>query len=85
AHDRRGIYNVAGSDLMDRYAFSLAVCREFGLDPRLVKPVLTAELHQKAGRPLKAGLKTDKVRAAVAIPIMGVREGLAAFKKECNG
>jgi dTDP-4-dehydrorhamnose reductase len=82
---RKGIYNVAGNDLADRFEFSRRVCAVFGLDEKLLVPVTTAELGQKAPRPLKAGLKTDKVSRDSAVAVMGIDESLLAFKKELYG
>ncbi|HOW43018.1 MAG TPA: SDR family oxidoreductase [Candidatus Omnitrophota bacterium] len=80
--DCRGIFNVVGADLIDRYRFALEICSVFGLNKDLIIPVTTADFKQPAQRPLKAGLRTEKVRAAVSEKPMGVREGLTLFKKE---
>ncbi|HOU36039.1 MAG TPA: NAD(P)-dependent oxidoreductase [Candidatus Omnitrophota bacterium] len=82
---RTGIYNVVGRDLVDRYEFSKRVCEVFGLDASLLNAVTTEELRQKAPRPLRAGLRTDKVRRDSSISVMGVDEGLKAFKRELDG
>lgn len=76
-----GIYHVAGPDLIDRYQFALEAAQIFDLDQNLIVPVTTAELGQKAPRPLAAGLKVDKVRALVTTPLTGVREGLREMKR----
>jgi len=83
--DRNGLYNVVGRDLIDRYRFSLAVCSEFGLNKELVIPVKTQDLKQKAPRPLRAGLKIDKVLRETEVAILDVKESLAKFRKEING
>jgi len=82
---RTGVYNVVGKDLVDRYEFSKRVCRVFGLDESLLDPVTTRELAQKAPRPLKAGLRMDKVMRESSVAVMGVDDGLASFKKELYG
>jgi len=79
--DKTGVYHVAGSDLMDRYAFAKNVADIFELDDSLLMPVTTNELGQKAKRPLKAGMKITKVQKDVSIHLMGVREGLEEMKK----
>lgn len=80
--DCRGIYHVVGPDLINRYDFALEICREFGLDKGLLIPVTTAELKQPAPRPLKAGLRIDKVTGRVSTRPLGVREGLKLLKEE---
>ncbi len=59
--DASGIYNVVGPDWLSRYDFALKACAAFGFDPAFLEPKLTAELGQAALRPLKAGLKTEKL------------------------
>jgi dTDP-4-dehydrorhamnose reductase len=81
----KGLYNVVGKDMVDRYEFSRRVCAVFGLDEKLLVPVTTRELDQKAPRPLKAGLRIDKVSRDSAVAIMGLDDSLRAFKKELYG
>lgn len=78
---KSGIYNVAGSDVMDRYSFALLIADVFGFDRKLIQPIDTASLGQKAKRPLKAGLVVEKVEKDTGIRMLGAREGLVAVKK----
>jgi len=45
---KTGIYNIAGSDFMDRYSFALLIADMFDLDKRLITPIDTPSLGQKA-------------------------------------
>ena len=83
--DKTGIYHVAGTDLMDRYTFAKNVAEIFELDENLLTPVTTDQLGQKAKRPLKAGMKVDKVQKQVSIRLMSVREGLEDMKNTKTG
>ncbi|MEZ6188256.1 MAG: SDR family oxidoreductase [Planctomycetota bacterium] len=74
----RGVWHVAGPDVLDRAAFALVACDVFDLDYDAIEVKTTAELGQRAERPLLAGLKTDKLRAA-GLQVRGVREGLQAM------
>jgi dTDP-4-dehydrorhamnose reductase len=76
----RGIFNVVGPEVMDRYVFSRIVCEVFGLDLALLAPVTTAQLKQRAARPLDAGLRIDRVRAILTTPLRAPREGLQAMR-----
>ena len=78
--DKTGIYHVAGTDLMNRYTFAKNVAEIFELDENLLIPVTTNQLGQIAKRPLKAGMKVDKVQKDVSIRVMNVREGLEEMK-----
>ncbi len=81
----RGLYNLAGRQLIDRYHFALAAARAFGLPGDLIRPVTTAELNQAAARPLQGGLKLDKALRELTSPLLGYEEGLAAMRKEREG
>ncbi len=80
-----GVLNVAGPEILDRYAFARVACEVFGLDPACVTPVATAALGQKAPRPLDAGLLIDRARALLTTPLRGPREGLAAMRRALAG
>ncbi len=80
-----GLWHVAGPETLDRYAFALLVCREFALDGSKLTPVKTAELKQKAARPLDGGLDVRKAQAALRTPLRGPAEGLAAMHREIGG
>lgn len=83
--DKTGIYHVAGTDVMDRYTFAKNVAEIFELDENLLIPVTTNQLNQKAKRPLKAGMKVDKVQKDVSIRLMSVRNGLEDMKNTKMG
>ncbi len=72
-----GVYNVVGPEVMDRYAFALKACSVFGFDPSFLEPRLTAELGQPAARPLRAGLKTEKLVRELGRGLPPVEESLA--------
>jgi dTDP-4-dehydrorhamnose reductase len=76
-----GVWHVSGPDYLARVALGRLACRVFGLDEALVEGRTTAELKQKAARPLKGGLSTDKLRAA-GITLRGVEEALRDMKAE---
>ena len=57
-----GVFNVTGPELLSRYDFALLATGILGLDASLITPVTTAELKQKAPRPLRAGLLTGKLQ-----------------------
>lgn len=59
-----GIYHVAGSECNSRFEWAQAIAGHYGLDKNLITPCLTADLKQAARRPLKSGLRTDKLIAA---------------------
>lgn len=77
----QGVIHVAGPDILDRYAFARTACEVFALDPAFLTPATTAQLGQRASRPLHAGLRTDRARALLKTPLRGAREGLEAMRR----
>ena len=58
-----GIFHVCGPELLGRLEFAEAIATRLGLDASLLEGVTTAELGQRAPRPLAAGLATGKLRS----------------------
>ena len=77
--DCRGIWHIAGPEVVDRYDFALRISREFGLDTSKLTAVTTASLNQKAARPLDGGLRVTKAQAALKTRLRGPGEGLRAM------
>jgi dTDP-4-dehydrorhamnose reductase len=77
-----GIFNIVGSEVINRYEFAKIVCDVFSLDANLLIPVRTSELNQKAKRPLRAGLKIDKVNRLIRTPLLPPYQGLQKMKDE---
>ena len=72
-----GIFHVVGSEEIARYAFAVRVAKAFALNPGLLRPLPVSEIHSPTPRPRESSLRTDKVRAAVALSPIGVAEGLS--------
>jgi dTDP-4-dehydrorhamnose reductase len=79
---RRGIYNIAGKDIVSRFDFAVALARVFGLDASLIQPIKTSQLNQPAARPLKSGLITLKAEVDLGLRLSGVDQGLAMLKSQ---
>lgn len=58
---RAGVYHVAGSDWNSRHEWALAIAAFYGLDASLITSCLTSDLKQLARRPLKSGLRINKL------------------------
>lgn len=71
-----GIFHVVGAETIFRYDFAVRVAKAFGLDAGLLRPTLSAELASPTPRPRESILRTEKVRASVAVQPVGVGEGL---------
>ncbi|MGY8750820.1 MAG: SDR family oxidoreductase [Fidelibacterota bacterium] len=62
-----GLYNYGDKDFMCRYDFAILISKIFNLDETLIKPIKTSNLNQVAKRPLKSGLKTEKIESRLGI------------------
>ncbi|HEV2010430.1 MAG TPA: SDR family oxidoreductase [Candidatus Limnocylindria bacterium] len=78
--DKPGIWHVAGPDLLSRDGFARMIADVFGLDPTLIEPIPTAQLAQPAARPMRAGLRTDKIQAATGMSFLPTREALETLR-----
>ncbi|MEW6608085.1 MAG: dTDP-4-dehydrorhamnose reductase [bacterium] len=80
--DKRGIYNVVGCEVMNRFEFAILSAEILGLNKSLIVPKTTLELGQKAPRPLKAGLKIDKVQNEIKTKLLSPKEGLEIVQRQ---
>jgi dTDP-4-dehydrorhamnose reductase len=82
-----GLFHVAGPDALDRYTFSLLICRAFGVEATCVEPVTAVALGQRAVRPLRGGLRSERARRLFGITVRPVKTGLVAMRQaiECEG
>ncbi|AKQ65373.1 dTDP-4-dehydrorhamnose reductase [Myxococcus hansupus] len=74
-----GVWNTCGGAVIDRVGFGRALCEVFGFDAKLIVPTRMAELKLASPRPLKSGLRTDKVRAELSVPPLELAESLSRF------
>jgi dTDP-4-dehydrorhamnose reductase len=77
----RGIFHVVGPEYLDRVSFARLACRVFDLDPGFLQPRPTAELGQRARRPLRGGLDATKARAVLSTALQAPRPGLELMKR----
>jgi dTDP-4-dehydrorhamnose reductase len=80
--NKRGLYHIAGSDILSRFEFAQKLAKEFGFDTSLIHPIRTAELNQLAARPLQSGLITLKAQAELGITFLSSDESLKKFKEQ---
>jgi dTDP-4-dehydrorhamnose reductase len=69
----QGIFHCAGAAQVSRVEFCRALARKLGADERLIEPTRLAELKLPAPRPLRCGLRVEKVQkllgASVPLPL----------------
>jgi len=65
--DASGVYHYGSKNVLNRYEFARLIANVYELDESLIIPISTKELNQPAKRPLKSGLKTDKIQRDLGI------------------
>lgn len=83
-HSARGVFHVAGPERLPRADFAQRVARAFELDAELLRAVPTAKLGLAAPRPLRAGLRDDKLRAALGHGLTPVDEALRDLARKAG-
>jgi dTDP-4-dehydrorhamnose reductase len=75
-----GIFHAGGPDLLSRFDFALLAADLLHLDPSQLDNIATADLNQRAPRPLFSGLKIDKLTATLGRnPMRSTRDAIAAW------
>lgn len=75
-----GIFNVTGSDYIDRYNWALITANIFDLDKKLVKPIISDELSLPVKRD-NTNVSNQKICKKTGINMRGIREGLSDMLK----
>ena len=81
---KKGIYNIGGSELLSRLAFTYKIADYFNLDKSLISEIATAELNQPAPRPLKSGLVNLKAVTELGYKPHSIEETLFLMKRYLN-
>ncbi len=80
----QGVVHVAGPDQVNRVEWLQKAAEGFDLDPNLVVGHETDQLAQAAKRPLRAGLKAERLKALSLPQPRGLRDGLRLMVSEKN-
>ncbi|HEV8585468.1 MAG TPA: SDR family oxidoreductase [Methylomirabilota bacterium] len=83
--ERHGLWHLSAPDREDRYAFARTVCEVFGEDAGLLVRQRTADLAQRAARPLDATLVTARAQRELSTAFAGVRRGLERMRDALGG
>jgi len=78
----QGIVHVVGKDRMSRADFARQLARTMMLGPHVVVGVPTAQLGQRAPRPLQGGLTTEKLQRLLGTEAMDLSEALKRFRRQ---
>jgi dTDP-4-dehydrorhamnose reductase len=74
-----GLFHIAGPDLVSRDDWARQIAEHYRLDAGLIDVSATADLRQRAQRPLRSGLRTSRADELAGVRLRGVRDGFAAL------
>ena len=77
-----GLFHFGGSDFMTRLALVQRIAAYFGLDASEVESMKTADAGQAATRPLRSGLRSDRISQTIGREPMSLEEGLERLAEQ---
>ncbi len=77
-----GIFHLCGATRVSRFEFAQMIAKTFGLDKRLIDPVLSSQFTWPAKRPTDSSLDTSKAQQTLKNGPLGVLESLDRLKVE---
>ena len=80
--DIDGVFHTAGSEEIGRYEFAEKIADVFNLNKKLINPITSDSLKQKAKRPRNSSLDVGKTEEKSGVHLMNIYEGLNEMKKE---
>ena len=81
---KSGIYNICGSEYLNRYDFAVRVANIYGYDENLIMPIKTSDLNQAAERPMNSSFILLKAETDLGIKPLNVTDGLYLLKTQLN-
>ncbi len=75
-----GIVHIAGPNWINRLEFARSIAEAFELDAELLEGITTTPLAQGAVRPLRGGLRTERLESIVPNVMKPLRSGLSDFR-----
>lgn len=79
---KNGVYHLAGREILPIWEFAQRMAQVLDLNPDLIVPTTSAELHPDAPRPLKAGLLILKAETELGFKPRPLDEALLHFGKQ---
>ncbi|MCS6821491.1 MAG: SDR family oxidoreductase [Microscillaceae bacterium] len=78
----KGIFNIAGKDLLTPYNMAIATADFFNLDKSLIIRTDSSQFKQPAVRPLRTGLDIRKAQQLLGYQPHSFKEGIALLQKQ---
>jgi dTDP-4-dehydrorhamnose reductase len=83
-NEEYGVFHITGPEVCNRYDFACRIADVFELDKSLIRPVTTADLKQKALRPMNSAFTLDKLFNTLDWLPAKINESLLALKSQLN-
>jgi len=80
----KGVYHVSSNELLSVFEIANQIATVFGLNKKLIKPISSETLNQKAIRPPNTGFNLSKIRRDLEFQPTSFLEGLKRFKQTLN-
>lgn len=77
--NRSGLYHVVAPQAISKYAFGVAIARQFGLDERLIQPTSLAQANLKAVRSPNMTLDTAKLQRELSVTLPTIETEIERF------
>ncbi|MCV9388625.1 SDR family oxidoreductase [Reichenbachiella ulvae] len=81
-HQKKGIFNISGKDLLTPYDMAMKTCDFFNLDKSLITKVDGSTFSQTAKRPPKTGFILDKARTELGYEPVSFEEGIKILDQQ---
>jgi len=82
SQDSTGVFHIASSDALSKYDFGLTVAAEFGLDEKLIEPILSTEVGLSTSRSRNLSLNTDLFQSFTKTNVETQAEGINRSRRE---
>ena len=76
-----GLYNVAASDVVTKYAFAVTLAKEFGFDPARVKAASISGTSPRALRPRDTSLDVGRISRVLGRMMPSVADGVRGLRR----
>jgi len=78
---KRGVYHIAGHDIVNRYEYALTIADIFDLEAEKIEPVESSFFDDIALRPHNTSYSTEKIERELGFKPLGLKEGLRHLKE----
>lgn len=79
---KSGVYNICGSEYLNRYEFAVRLANIYGYDENLIMPIKTSDLNQAADRPMNSSFILLKAETDLGLKPLNVTDGLYLLKTQ---